>query len=311
MWAIGSAGVEGVLAAVRRVGLEGFAGYCAYSFGIFGFLGGAWLAMAPGERAGRFLLFSWGRAVREAASDLLPFSQIGGIVLSARTLVAGGVAAPNVYASLIADMTMEMASQLVFTLFGLAFLASTLLDAPQAATLRWMVLGGTVVLAAMAAVLFAAGHALPRLAGRLARHVLPGSVSAAEEIGAQLRLSYKRKGRMAAAFLLNLCGWTTTALGAWLVLEMMGVGLPVSTVLAIESLIFLLRSVAFAIPAAIGVQETAYALVGPLFGLPAEAALALSLVKRAREAALGLPTLLVWQAREARAVMLIAGRDRG
>jgi hypothetical protein len=33
----------------------------------------------------------------------------------------------------------------------------------------------------------------------------------------------------------------------------------------------------------------------PLFGLPAEIGLAVSLLKRAREIALGVPVLLIWQ----------------
>ena len=41
-------------------------------------------------------------------------------------------------------------------------------------------------------------------------------------------------------------------------------------------------------------------VLGALFGLPPESALALSLVKRARELAIGIPALITWQALEAR-----------
>ena len=53
------------------------------------------------------------------------------------------------------------------------------------------------------------------------------------------------------------------------------------------------------VPNGLGVQEGAYTLLGPLFGLPAEMALALSLTKRARDISIGVPALLVWQAMEA------------
>jgi len=66
-------------------------------------------------------------------------------------------------------------------------------------------------------------------------------------------------------------------------------------VLAIESLLFAVRNAAFIVPVGLGVQEGAYALLGPLFGLPAEAALALSLIKRARDISIGVPLLLSWQ----------------
>jgi len=54
------------------------------------------------------------------------------------------------------------------------------------------------------------------------------------------------------------------------------------------------------------VQEVAYALAAPLFGLPPESALALSLAKRARDVAIGLPTLLCWQFAEARHIAVRA-----
>ena len=78
-------------------------------------------------------------------------------------------------------------------------------------------------------------------------------------------------------------------------------------------MIFLLRSAAFVVPGGIGVQEAGYALVAPLFGLPAESALALALAKRARDLAIGIPTLLLWQATETRAVARAAkdARSRG
>jgi hypothetical protein len=52
------------------------------------------------------------------------------------------------------------------------------------------------------------------------------------------------------------------------------------------------------VPNAVGVQEGAYILLGATFGLTPEMALALSLLKRARDIAIGLPTLGIWQALE-------------
>jgi len=69
-------------------------------------------------------------------------------------------------------------------------------------------------------------------------------------------------------------------------------------VLVIESLLYAIRTVAFAIPNAVGVQEGAYILLGGAFGLTPEMALALSLLKRARDLAIGLPALGAWQAIE-------------
>jgi hypothetical protein len=59
----------------------------------------------------------------------------------------------------------------------------------------------------------------------------------------------------------------------------------------IESLLYAARSLAFVVPNAVGVQEGAYLLLGASFGLTPEMALALSLLKRARDLVLGLPAL--------------------
>jgi hypothetical protein len=52
------------------------------------------------------------------------------------------------------------------------------------------------------------------------------------------------------------------------------------------------------VPNSVGVQEGAYVLLGSAFGLTPEMALALSLVKRARDLVIGLPTIALWQALE-------------
>jgi uncharacterized membrane protein YbhN (UPF0104 family) len=78
-------------------------------------------------------------------------------------------------------------------------------------------------------------------------------------------------------------------------LAMIGEPIAFWRIVALESLIFALRGAAFVIPGAIGVQEAGYVLLGPLIGLPPETAVALSLIKRARDVTLGLPALLVWQ----------------
>jgi hypothetical protein len=73
-----------------------------------------------------------------------------------------------------------------------------------------------------------------------------------------------------------------------------------SRVLAIEGLLSAGRAIAFAVPAAVGVQESLYITLGGLFGLAPATALALPLLKRARDLAFGLPPLAMWQLMEGR-----------
>ncbi len=291
-----------MLAIVARLGVAGFALYCAWSLGVFAILGAAWLAAIRGEGWGRIGLFTGGRLLREAASDLLPFSQIGGIIISTRMLTAAGIGRWRVYASQIADTTTELASQLLFTLYGFGFVGVMLVGTRHLAAVRGPALAALAALVAIVALLVAAQRWMLPIAGGIARHLLPGATGATAEIDAELRATYARRGRVLLSFALNLLGWVASAGGAWVALRLMGIACPIATVLAIESLIFTLRSVAFAVPGGIGVQEAGYALIAPLLGLPLESAMALALAKRARDIAIAVPTLILWQLAEARAV---------
>jgi putative membrane protein len=300
LWALGREGWSQVLASAVRTGPGGFALLCLVTIATFGLLGGAWLAAVPGEPVRRIGLFSWARAARDAANDLLPFSQLGALVVGARTLMAGGIDQTRIYAAMIVDLTTEMAAQLLFTLFALwAF--GTALSGPHEAgrllPILWAGLG--VATAIMGAFLFLQRPAL-RFAAFLAARLLPQASELAEGVGAQLTLVYGQRWRVLVSFLFNLAAWAATAFWSWLALHLMGVEASLWRAAALESAIFALRSAAFLIPGALGVQEAGYALLAPLVGIDPAAALALSLVRRARDVVVGVPTLLIWQAREMR-----------
>ena len=82
--------------------------------------------------------------------------------------------------------------------------------------------------------------------------------------------------------------------------RLIGAQVDLAAVMAIESLVYATRSAAAFIPNALGVQEAAYTILAPLFGVGAEFGLAVSLLKRARDIAVGVPILLIWQAVEGR-----------
>src|SRR5262249_15663636 len=61
-----------------------------------------------------------------------------------------------------------------------------------------------------------------------------------------------------------------------------------------QSLADVVRTAAFFVPGALGVQEASYLVLGRLLAVPADAALALSLIGRARALIFGAPGLLAW-----------------
>ena len=300
-WIVRSLGVAPVLAAVARVGWGGYALYCLYSFGTLALLGAAWRAVAPG--GGPVGAFIWARTVREGATDALPFAQIGGLVVGGRALAARGVANDLVYASMIADLTTEMGSQAIFTLFGVGAVVMALGGAFDGGGVLRLVLAGLGLALALLAAFALGQQPLLGLASRLATRVLPASVASVDAVRVRLADIYRRPGALAASFMLNLAAWIASGLGAWFALRLIGVDAGPGPVLAIEALIFAVRGIAFVVPGALGVQEGAYLLVAPLFGVDPQVAVALSLLKRARDLTIGVPALIAWQAAEGRRLL--------
>lgn len=292
-----------VVAAAASVSLMSFVMICLWWLVVVVVLGLSWFVLLPDARSERIGLFAWARLVREAASDILPFSQIGGLVIGARVATAAGLSEATVWASLVGDLTTEMAAQALYTLAGVGGLLALFLSAPRSGSgPLW---AGTALLAAgvglTAAFVVAQRRGIGAIA-RLATRWLPDAAGRVEGVAAALDALYARPGRLATSTALHLLGWAAAGFGSWLTLGFMHAPAPLWAVLVVESLMYAVRAFGFAIPGALGVQEGAYALIGPLFGIPANDALALSLIKRARDVAVGAPTLVIWRLLAARAL---------
>jgi glycosyltransferase 2 family protein len=109
-----------------------------------------------------------------------------------------------------------------------------------------------------------------------------------------LQAIYADRPAIAAAFSLHELAWLLGALETWIALWLMGMPVNAPAALILESLSQALRAAAFPVPSGLGVQEGGFIALGALFGIPPEAALALSLVKRVPDLAIGLPGLLAW-----------------
>jgi putative membrane protein len=289
-----------VLAAVAPIGWGGFLAVIVAQVALFVPLGLAWWVVDPNEPFSKSPVFMWGRIGREAASDVLPFSQVGGLVISARCAVLGGVSAASAFGSNIVDVTMEMVAQIIYTLLGIALLVVHLgLGGDNSKLLMPIV--GSVGVGLIIVVSFIATQrkGLSKL-GAFIQRLAPSSAEHTQAMTQVIEDSYARPARLAVGLALHMFAWFGGAAGTWLILDLMGHPLPFLSVVAIESLLFAARNAAFVVPSGLGVQEGVYALVGPLFGLPSEAALALSLLKRARDIAIGVPVLLSWQVAEGR-----------
>src|SRR3984957_14379373 len=121
------------------------------------------------------------------------------------------------------------------------------------------------------------------------------SFGAIEALYSQLRSIYGNRSGLIAAFAIHSAIWLFGALEVLLILIAMGLPASYPEALIIESLLQAIRGAAFAIPGALGAQEGGLIAICALFWLPAEAAIAMSLIKRVPDVVFGVPSLLGWQ----------------
>jgi len=110
-----------------------------------------------------------------------------------------------------------------------------------------------------------------------------------------IRGFYADRRRLGSSGVWHVLSWLLGAGEIWLALRFLGHPVGLATAVVIESLAESVRTAAFTVPGALGVQEGGFLVLGRLFGLTPDVALALSLAKRVREVALGVPGLVAWQ----------------
>ena len=134
-----------------------------------------------------------------------------------------------------------------------------------------------------------------RIAGILGQGWAERTAAGAAALHQALEAIYRRRSGLWFSCLLHFVCWVLSASEIWVALAFAGQPIPFGSALIIESLVYAIRTAAFVVPNAVGIQEGAYVLLGGAFGLSAEMALALSLLKRARDLTIGLPVLAGWQ----------------
>ncbi len=258
----------------------------------------------PRGRRRSLPFFVWLGWVREAVDGLLPVARVGGELVTARLLVRRGIPAPQATASLVADMTVSLVTQLAFTLVGIAALAVRAPGGPLVRT-SWIALAAAVPVVLAIALMQRAGafETLGRLARAIAGRRLAAVIGSGRRIDRATAAVYRRTARVARCAAWQLAGWAAGAAEIWAFLAFAGHPVAATEALAVEAVVQALSSAAFVVPAALGVQEGAFVAVGGAIGLPTDAALALALARRARDLLVFAPALVIWQWREARAVL--------
>lgn len=294
-------GAGDVLRALTSVSIKGFAAYVAAQLVLTLGLGLCWRMVLRSRQRGSFWLCVWGRLVRDATGEFLPFSQVGGFVLGARVISLGGVSMSAAVASTLGDVSTEFLAQLAFVAMGLAVFSRKV---PHSELLLPVAIGLCVALVMGVGLIVAQrgqGTKIFRaLALKIAGATGEGAAAGFERLQAALDDMYRSRDRLTLCAFFHLVCWFGTATASYIGFHALGVDISWADAMCIEAILHAIMALAFVIPGRAGVQEAAYTVLGGIFGIPPDIALSLSLLRRARDFVIAVPVLIIWQGLEAK-----------
>jgi putative membrane protein len=226
-------------------------------------------------------------------------ASVGGSVIGIRLVRWRGLATAAISASVIIEIVLTLVVSYVFTAIGLFLLV----DAGSAREYRNVMIAFLLSLPVpvITLLLLRYGSVFGRLE-KLARPLLGSALSheGAASLDHELRASLHRRWRLLFAGATQLVALVSGSFEIWFALRLFGHPIDAAPAIALESMTLAVRHLAFVVPAGLGVQEAGLILFGHALGINSELALAVSMAKRVRELAWGLPCLISWQWQEGR-----------
>jgi putative membrane protein len=260
---------------------------------------GWWLVLTPKWPGTR--VFIGLRYIRDAINTLIPFAVVGGDVVGARLLAHYGVAASAAIASVLVDIFLQVVCLTVFLLAGLGIVAS-LVGAHRVtgAALAILVVAIPAVTGFFLTLNFGAFEPVVRRLVAFGEKHQWTVFDHVVDLGAQLQQIWRNHRNLLVSFGVHLVTVFFGATEVWIALRFMGYPVTPLQAVAIEALGQGSRAAAFVLPGGLGVQDGTLIAASALFGVPAEVALAMALIKRVPDLVLGIPSLLAWQTLEGR-----------
>ena len=263
--------------------------------------GAGWRLLSPQSAGPGYQTFFRLRMVREGLNTLLPTAQVGGEFVAARLLAHSGFTPGQAAASVIVDLFLQAATQALFTVLGLGVLAWT---GQAPALVREVAIGLLAFLPSLGGFFlvqrFGGFGWIERQINRLAQSQQWLRLGQLTDLNASIQLIYRNGRTFAWSILVHFTVWLAGAGEIWIALAFMGQPVTPGEALIIESLAQALRSAAFVMPGALGVQEGGIIALCAVFGLPATVALAVSMAKRVADLVVGGAGLILWQRAESR-----------
>jgi putative membrane protein len=272
--------------------------------------GAAWLALVPRPDRPRLLTAVWIRWVGGSVNDLLPSARLGGDILTARLATIRGGLPPTLAAAIaIVNMTISVTMRILVTIGVLLLIAGvTGLVHLYLPTL----LAGLIALIAVLTFYLAQRFGFFQLVTGLisrARNFSKWSLvfQSGVNFDATVRRLYSRLPALLLCALLWIASWLVGCVETWVALFALGIQTNFIVALIVETAGQSVRSVFFIVPAGLGIFEGGMVMICSLLGISGDVALALSLIRRAREALFSGPGLIIWQFVEARRVLRRVG----
>jgi hypothetical protein len=244
------------------------------------------------------------RWVRDSVNDLLPVGKIGGDVIGARLLMLRQADTVASAASVVADKTIEVATQMAIGLIG----AVLILNRGQSRDIEvWLTSGVVVMMAIIGAFVLAQRLGMLKLAERAVTAVLrrldAGTAEARLRIHDAVWALYRDPQRMLGSTAWHVASWGAGTVGTWLVLQSMGFPVSLVDAFILESVAQAVTGVGFLVPGNLGAQEAGYMAIGTLIGLPPEVGLSVALIRRLANLIVSVPGVVWWKVFEARRLL--------
>jgi putative membrane protein len=237
----------------------------------------------------------WATALRDAVDRLLPVASVGGSVVGVRILRWRGVSGATAGATIVVEILLTLVALYLFTALGLVLLAEYGGEGHQYHRVLLVFILSLPVPAVMLA-LFKNGSFLKRVRALIHSWVGEGAMSrATESLDHEVRALLHRPSALVFAGALQLAALFSGAFEIWFALWLFNHPVSVGAAVMLESMTQAIRHIAFIVPAGLGVQEAGLVVFGHVVGISGEMALAVGMVKRIRELAWGIPTLISWQ----------------
>lgn len=284
IWILTHVGFEETLAQVRQVGWS-FSWLLLPSLlmSVLFTAGWRWI-VPPGVPFGHLFLI---RTAGEAINVVTPLAYLGGEPLKASLLRRFGIPLSDALASVVVSKTTATFAYCLFIFLGLAAApfrmekASSALVGGIGAGL-FLALSLVVLYYGQRQGLFSLLHRLIHRLGARGETWLPKR-EGVEILDGKIATLYRSRQAVVACFVLSLVGWLLTAVEAHLFLWAMGTPVDLVTALVIQALFLGVKAATFFVPANLGTQEGGTVLIFLGLGMSAEAAVAFSILRRARE----------------------------